>query len=317
VTRPPPPRSRRAVCPHRALQADARPPFGLGFHRRLARVRAPDEARPFELNGAKQLAKTCPRVAPPRAAAIHPLAQDPHGLAAALWPAGGVAVHAILAVVTPPCAVQVPAHVPDPAATRFPAPGGEPRARVPPLLARRTALQMGLATASRPPATRPAQNVDTGAATGVPVTPRTHPRLVHGPLPPTRAEPWPQLLREAVGRFLIWQRGHQIIRVPEPAGLAAPAGRDPCLNPPVAGLVPIDVGQDGGTDPSDNVAKTGVECSTRSPRAQLRPGSGAGCFGAPLHVVTPDDLPTERERGGRHGTSRTEPDQDAGGQRHV
>ena len=53
------------------------------------------------------------------------------------------------------------------------------------------------------------------------------------------------------------------------------------------------------------------------PRAQLRPGYGAGCLGAPLTMVRPDDLPTERDGGGRHGTSSTENDPGAGGPRHV
>jgi hypothetical protein len=245
VTRPPPHRSRRAVFPHRALQADSLPPCGLGFHSRLTRVRAPDAARPCDLQVAKPLDQTGPRVAPPRAAAIQPRAQDPPGRAAERLPAGGVAVHAIIAVVTPPCDVQVPAHVPDPAATRFPAPGGAPRARVPPCLARRTALQRGLATAIRPPATRTAQNVEPGAATGVPVTPRHHPRLGHGHLQPTRAEPWPQRLRAAVGRCLIVKRGHTISRVPDQAGLAATAGLDHVLTPQVEGIVQRSVGQEG------------------------------------------------------------------------
>jgi len=224
VTRPPPHRSRRAVFPHRALQADSLPPFGRGFHRRLARVRAPDEARPFDLNVAKQLDQTCPRVAPPLAAAIHPLAQDPHGLVEEPLQAGGVAVHAIRAVVTPPFDVQVPAHVPDPAATRCPAPGGEPLERAPQFLARRTALQMGLATAIRAPAKLNAPNVEPGAATGVPVTERNPPRLVHGHLQPTLAEPWPQRLIAAVGLFLILKRGYKVSRPGEshPQALSEP-----------------------------------------------------------------------------------------------
>jgi hypothetical protein len=245
VTRPPPHRSRRAVFPHRALQADSLPQFGLGFHSRLARVRAPDEARPFDLKVAKPLDKTCPRVAPPLAAAIQPREQDPHGMAEELLQAGGVAVHAIIAVVTPQFDVQVPEHVPYPAATRVPAPGGEPLERVPPFLARRTALQMGLATAIRPPAKLKAQKVETGAATGVPVTQRNHPRLVHGHLQPTRAEPWPQLVREAVGLRLLLKRGHTIIRVPDQAGLATTAGLDHLLKPQIEGIVQIDVGQEG------------------------------------------------------------------------
>jgi hypothetical protein len=68
---------------------------------------------------------------------------------------------------------------------------------------------------------------------------------------------------------------------------------------------------------SYNVAKNVVEFSISIPREQLRPGYGAGFLGAPLKLVKPDDIPTERERGGRHGTSRTEKDQGAGGQRHV
>jgi hypothetical protein len=79
----------------------------------------------------------------------------------------------------------------------------------------------------------------------------------------------------------------------------------------------VDVGQKRAYYTSYNVAKNVVEFSTSIPRAQLRPGYGAGFLGAPLNVVKPDAIPTERERGGRHGTSRTETDQGARGQRHV
>jgi hypothetical protein len=72
-----------------------------------------------------------------------------------------------------------------------------------------------------------------------------------------------------------------------------------------------------GSYTSYNVAKNVVEFSTSIPREQLRPSYGAGFLGAPLTMVKPDDIPKERERGGRHGTSRTEHDQDAGGQRLV
>ena len=65
------------------------------------------------------------------------------------------------------------------------------------------------------------------------------------------------------------------------------------------------------------VAKNVVEFSMSIPRAQLRPSYGAGFLGAPLTMVKPDDIPTEREQGGRHGTSRTEHDQDSGDQRLV
>ena len=75
--------------------------------------------------------------------------------------------------------------------------------------------------------------------------------------------------------------------------------------------------QGGRQYTSYNVAKNVVEFSTSIPRDQLRPGYGVGFMGAPLTMVKPDDIPTERERGGRHGTSRTEHDQGAGGQRHV
>jgi hypothetical protein len=77
------------------------------------------------------------------------------------------------------------------------------------------------------------------------------------------------------------------------------------------------IAQQGGDYTSYNVAKNVVEFSTSIPREQLRPGYGAGFLDAPLQMVKPDDIPTERERGGRHGTSRTEHDQGAGGQRHV
>ena len=78
-----------------------------------------------------------------------------------------------------------------------------------------------------------------------------------------------------------------------------------------------DMCQQRGPYTSYNVAKNVVEFSTSIPREQLRPGYGAGFLGAPLRMVKPDDIPTERERGGRHGTSSTEHDPGAGGQRPV
>ena len=78
-----------------------------------------------------------------------------------------------------------------------------------------------------------------------------------------------------------------------------------------------DIRQQGAVYTSYNVAKNVVEFSTSIPREQLRPGYGAGFLGAPLNMVKPDDIPIERERGGRQGTSRPAHDQGAGGQRHV
>jgi hypothetical protein len=82
-------------------------------------------------------------------------------------------------------------------------------------------------------------------------------------------------------------------------------------------LVQEDITQEWAEYTSYNVAKNAVEFSTSIPRAQLRPSYGAGFLGAPLNMVEPDDIPIERERGGRHGMSRTENDQGAGSQRHV
>ena len=287
------------------------------FPRHQARVRAPDEARRFDPHVAKPLGTTRPRGAPPWAAALQPRAPSPPGLREALVPAGGGAVHARLAVITPPGAVQGPAHRPHPAATGVPTPGGAPLTRVPPCLARRAARQRGRARAIRTPAPRTAQDVHTGAAPGGLVRPRHHPRLRRGPLPSTRAEPCPQLLSDALGRLRLVTRGHHRSRVPHPAGLTATAGLAPVLNPPVAGLVPVHGGQERCTDTSYKGAQHVVAFSTRLPRAQLRPRDGAGFLGALLTLVTPDAIPTERERGGRHGTSRPAHDPGAGGQRPV
>ena len=76
--------------------------------------------------------------------------------------------------------------------------------------------------------------------------------------------------------------------------------------------IPQQICQQGRHYTSYNVTKNVVEFSTSIPREQLRPGYGAGFLGAPLHMVEPDDVPRERERGGRHGMSRTEHDPDAG-----
>lgn len=69
----------------------------------------------------------------------------------------------------------------------------------------------------------------------------------------------------------------------------------------------IQVGQQGRDYTSYNVAKNIVEFSTSIPREQLRPGYGTGFLGAPLTRMKPGDVTSEREQGGHHGTSRTEP----------
>jgi hypothetical protein len=244
VTRPPPHRSRRAVFPHRALQADALPQSGLCAPRDPSPCRAPDEARPFDRNVAEPCDAAGPRGASPRAAAIHPREPGSPGAVEALWQAGIVALHAIVAVVPPPFGVQGPDQVPPPATTRVPTPGGDLLERVPQLLARRAALQMGRARPSGAPAPLNAAAVTAGAAPGVWPTAREHPCLLRGHLPSTRAPPWPQLLIAARGLCLLLTRGHVSSRVAAQAGLAVTAGLDPSLTPPVEGRVPRPVGQD-------------------------------------------------------------------------
>jgi hypothetical protein len=79
--------------------------------------------------------------------------------------------------------------------------------------------------------------------------------------------------------------------------------------------VQVNVRQQGAGYTSYKVAHHVVAFSTRLPRAPLRPRDGAGLLGALRTLVTPDAIPTERERGGRHGTSRPAHDPGAGGQR--
>ena len=93
--------------------------------------------------------------------------------------------------------------------------------------------------------------------------------------------------------------------------LKAGYGEDAMRQPTDTGVPP------GGAYTSCKVAKNVVAFSTSIPREELRPGYGAGCLGAPLTRVKPDDVPTKRKRGGRHGPSRPEPVHDAGDQRRV
>jgi len=78
-----------------------------------------------------------------------------------------------------------------------------------------------------------------------------------------------------------------------------------------------DICQQGAEYTSDKVAKNVVEFSTNIPRKQLRSSYGAGFLGAPLMMVKPDDISMARERGGRHGTSRTHTQNGGGDSRHV
>jgi hypothetical protein len=230
------------VFPHRALPADSLPQSGLRVQRGHARLRAPNEARPFDLNVATPLSTPCPRVARPLAATMHPCAQEPHGAGEELLQAGVVAVHAIVAVVAPPFRVQLLEPVPHPAAPRFPAPGGAPLARVPPFLARWAALQRGLARTVDAPAALNAEAVNAGAASGLLATKRQHPRLVRCHCQPTLAQPGPQRSGAGLGVGLLLNRGAVLIRGADQTRRAATAGRDHLLNPPVEGLVPIHVG---------------------------------------------------------------------------
>jgi len=110
---------------------------------------------------------------------------------------------------------------------------------------------------------------------------------------------------------------HAVLGVPHDAHIPVCVALPPSARPEVTRIMERDVRQHGAGYTSYKVAKNVVEFSTSIPREPLHSSSGAGFLGAPLTRVKPDDIPRERERGGRHGTSRTEHDQGAGGQRPV
>ena len=96
---------------------------------------------------------------------------------------------------------------------------------------------MGLAPPIGAPAQRKAEEVNAGAAPGVLPTERDHPCLLRCHLQSTRAQPWPQLLREALGLLLILKRGHQIIRVPNQTRFPSTGLWDHVCAPPITRVV--------------------------------------------------------------------------------
>jgi hypothetical protein len=132
-------------------------------------------------------------------------------------------------------------------------------------------------------------------------------RLLRMQLPPTRGTPRLQLLPQARHLRLRPTMAHRIIGIAFERDV-----RMVPLHPHIERILHEEIRQQGTDYTSYKVAKNVVEFSTSIPREELRPGYGAGCLGAPLTMVKPDDAPTKRERGGRHGTSRPEHVHDAG-----
>jgi hypothetical protein len=272
VTRLPPHPSRRAVFPHWALQAYARPRSSLGPPHGPSRKRTPDEVRALHPALVPQVLKPGSRRAPPLTAAMEPWAQEPPRTGEALLQTGSVPVDAIVVVVPAPLGVQLPAPVFPPVATLLLAPVGHPLARVSPLLARRPAREVGLTGSVGPPATRNAQTVDADVAGHLRPGERDHPRLVRRPLQPERAQPWAHFLVEPLRVGLRRTRAHTIIRVTPQARLAPTAGLDPLVTPPVQRIGPIHMRQDGCETTRPAVSRS-LEAGPvhRSPAPRLEP----------------------------------------------
>jgi hypothetical protein len=245
VTRPPPHSSRRAVFPHRALQAYSLPQSRLGTPRGHSRRRTPDEVRALNPEVVPQVPNPGPRLAPPLTAAIAPVDQAPPRPGAELRQTGRVPVDARGVVVPAPLSVQLPEPVLQPGAPPLLAPLGPPLARVSPLLARRTAREVGLACPGSPPAPRHAQNVEAGVAGPLLPEARDHPRLARCPLQPERATPWAQLPVEPLRVGLLRNRAHDIIRVAHQARFAPTSWRDHVVNPQVQRIGQEHMGSEG------------------------------------------------------------------------
>ena len=80
MTQRPPPRSRRAVFPHRALQEYSLPPSGLSPTSCRSFLRTPDNAWSLNGKGMEQCFASCPIIAPPLTPAGEPLEQYAHGV---------------------------------------------------------------------------------------------------------------------------------------------------------------------------------------------------------------------------------------------
>ena len=249
MTRPPPPRSRRAGCPHRALQEDAPPPSRLGTPPGDSRRRLPDEVRARPPDVVPPGPTPGPRRALPLPAALAPLAQEPPRPGAERLPTGSVPRDARGVVVAPPRGLPRPDQGLPPAAPPRPAPRAPPLARVSPRLARRPALAVGLAGPGAPPATLQAQNADAGGAGLRRPGERQAPRLARGPRQPEPATPLAPLPGDPRRGGRRRPRADALLRVTPPARVAPTSWRAHCGPPPVQRLVPVPSGQEGCTTP--------------------------------------------------------------------
>jgi hypothetical protein len=226
VTRPPPPRSRRAVFPHRALPAYSRPQSSLGTPSGHSRRRPSDDVRALHPDGVPQVSKPGPRIAAPRAATRAPCEPEAPHPGAERLPAGRGPGNAIVVVVAPHLGGQLPEPSLPPGATLRRAPLGHPLERVSPLLARCPALEVGLARPVSPPAKLKAQQVEAGMAGHRLPGEREHPPLVRRPLQPAFAKPLAQRPGEPLRVGLILERAPESIRVANQARFAPTSGRD-------------------------------------------------------------------------------------------
>src|SRR5215831_16479387 len=90
VTRPPPPRSRRAVFSHRALQEYSLPQVGLGLEGCLARLGSSNDPWSGNFEALQYAVVALPGVTVTLATPIEPLPQNPYGFVEALLQTGGV-----------------------------------------------------------------------------------------------------------------------------------------------------------------------------------------------------------------------------------
>ena len=96
VTRPPPHRSRRAGCSHRALQQDSLPQVGFCLQGCRPRLGSSTDPWACDFEALQDCSVALPGITVAWATPVAPRAHHPHGTVEELFPAGGVPMDAVV-----------------------------------------------------------------------------------------------------------------------------------------------------------------------------------------------------------------------------
>ena len=251
VTRHPPCRPGRAVCPHPVPRLYARPRCTALPSREYPPSFDFRDARPGSLSPIKALGTWCPGAALPLPTApIAPCEPTAPGPLETAVPRAAVAVPTVVGGVAPPPGVPPPGACTPRQMPMWCAPCRHPPAGGLALLACRAACDARHAVTIWPPGPLASPQRDAPPSTGVETTASQAVGLVWRHLQGAFLPPFGPHPIQPFRLVSIAKGADPVIGRAAPEGLAAPVGLDTLCEPPIPGVVHIPSGQDGGAAPA-------------------------------------------------------------------